>query len=193
MSTEEDPDYERALEFLGRAHSFRDGIIAMAKKPISFEISFYEFIVTEIWDAKAGKVWSVKDDEEVVLLKKITPDPYQEGHFVFSFPGNKVTNYYCNPMGSVHGGAIASWVDILTSAAIWAFDIKLSRMRHVSLGLSTEYISGGKVGEGILFKATIMKITKKIAFSRCECYDEKWRLMSTSTHKKMFINHKGKL
>ena len=60
----------------------------MAKKPISFEISFYDVIVTEIWDAKAGKVWTVKDDEEVSLLKQVAPDPYQEGHFVCLFPGN---------------------------------------------------------------------------------------------------------
>ena len=46
-------------------------------------------------------------------------------------------------MGTVHGGAIATWVDVLTSMAIFAFDIKLNRTRSVTIGLSTDYISGG--------------------------------------------------
>ena len=103
-----------------------------------------------------------------------------------------MTNYYCNPMGTVHGGAIASWVDIITSMAIFAFD-KLTRTRTVTLDLSTDYMSAGQVGEDIVFVATVMKSTKKFAFTKCDCFAKSGRLMSTSTHKKVYINHDGKL
>ena len=35
--------------------------MAGSKKVISFEIPFYDVIITEIFDAKTGKVWSVKN------------------------------------------------------------------------------------------------------------------------------------
>ena len=35
-----------------------------------------------------------------------------------------VGKLFSNPMGKIHGGAMASWVDIITSLAIGGFDDK---------------------------------------------------------------------
>ena len=42
------------------------------------------------------------------------------GYIKFKY--DKVTKYMANGMGSLHGGAIATWVDGITSLAIFAFD-----------------------------------------------------------------------
>ena len=119
-------------------------------------------------------------------------DPHQEGYMILTFAGENVTEYFSNFMGTVHGTAISSWVDILTSMAIFGFD-KLERPRHVSLSLNTNFIAGCRMGKSISFVCTVMKSTRNIAFTRCEIYDDEKRLTSTSTHKKMYINHEGKL
>ena len=102
---------------------------------------------------------------------------------VFKF--EKVGKYFLNTMGGVHGGALATWVDIVTSAGVTMFDAK-DRITHVSVALNMDYISGAKGGEDLYFKVVVPKIGKNLAFTFCQIINEKGAIVVNSTHTKAF-------
>ena len=113
---------------------------------------------------KQGKIWNIKDDNNIILHSQVPMDPFQDGYIICKHPGKLISNYFCNHMGTVHGCSIAAWVDIVTSMAMYGFD-KHSRFQSVSIDLSTDYISAATIGHDIIIKATIMKQTNKLGFT----------------------------
>ena len=89
-------------------------------------------------------------------------------------------------MGKIHGGAMATWVDVITSLAISGFDEK-QRLLSVSLNLTQDFLNAGEVGEDVYFKAIVKKLGKSIAFTECVILNSKMQILSTATHKKAFI------
>ena len=102
-----------------------------------------------------------------------------------------VGDYFANPYGKIHGGAMVTWLDCLTSLSIYAFD-KFDRMESVSLNMTADFMNAGSQ-EPILFKVKVLKIGKQIAFTECEILDQNFRLLASCTHKKAFINAKVNL
>ena len=78
----------------------------------------------------------------------------------------KVGKKFLNTMGGVHGGALATWVDIVTSSAINMFDAK-DRLTSVSVALNMDYISGARGGDDLYFRIVVPKIGKNLAFTFC--------------------------
>ena len=85
----------------------------------SFEKPFYDLDVTQItynktnYMIEAGKVkQQEKSGCDSPILGSVT------------FRYKKVPKYFSNPMGKIHGGAMMTWVDALTSIAIFGFDAK---------------------------------------------------------------------
>ena len=94
------------------------------------------------------------------------PSYYGKMTFALDYP---VTEKFLNGMGGVHGAAIACWLDIVTSLAIYAFDPK-SRMFHVSAQMSIDYIDTARAGAKLEFVAIVQKIGRSLAFTSCEFF-----------------------
>ena len=98
---------------------------------------------------------------------------------------SKITEWYANGYRTVHGGAIATWVDCLTSLCIYSFDP--TQRWSVSINMTTDYVNAGQIDAPLYFRCKVLKIGKNIAFSECLILDEKLRLIASATHKKTFI------
>lgn len=111
------------------------------------------------------------------------------GHIVFKY--NDPRKFHCNgrSIGSVHGGALATWNDLTTSMAIYAFDSK-QRSEWVSLNISQDYPNAALPGKALFLKATVRKIGKSLAFADCQIMDESMKVVSTGTHKMTYIQQK---
>ena len=92
------------------------------------------------------------------------------GHITFRVA--KPGLYFCNGMGSIHGGAIATWADIMTTMAIFAFD-KKERLMSVSLNLSIDYLTAGLKDQPLYIKAIVKKLGKNICFTECVLLNER--------------------
>lgn len=99
-------------------------------------------------------------------------------------------NYY----GALHGGNVATLVDVYTSIAIMAFEDPPGVA--VSVTLSLDYFKSIKVGGKVYVKTKINKFGRRLAFSSCEIFDEDMNLCYTASHTKMRMDLsllKGKL
>ena len=108
------------------------------------------------------------------------------GHIVFKY--NDPRKFHCNgrSIGSVHGGALATWTDLTTSLAIFAFDQK-QRSEWVSLNISQDYPNAALPGKALYMKASVKKIGKSLAFADCQILNENMKVVSTGTHKMTYI------
>ena len=108
------------------------------------------------------------------------------GHIVFKYSDPR--GFHCNgrEIGSVHAGALATWTDLTTTLAIFAFDSK-QRSEWVSLNISQDYPNAALPGKALYMKAAVLKIGRTLAFADCQIMDEKFRVASTGTHKMTYI------
>ncbi|KAI9330176.1 HotDog domain-containing protein [Obelidium mucronatum] len=72
-----------------------------------------------------------------------------------------------NPMGSVHGGAIATIIDELTTIAHYILN---GTMLHVSTNLSVSYVSAIRQGDTILCECVSRNVGKTLLFSTAYIY-----------------------
>jgi len=109
------------------------------------------------------------------------------GHIIFKY--DNPSKFHCNgrSIGSIHGGAHATWTDLTTSLAIFAFDAK-KRSEWVTLNLAQDYPSAALPGKALHMKATVRKIGKALAFAECQIMDDKFRVVSVGTHKMTAID-----
>ena len=79
---------------------------------------------------------------------------------------------------------MATWVDVLTSTALYLLDPKFRF--SVSLSLTVDYINGAPIDQPLLFKCKVIKTGKMIGFSEAEIMsiDQKW--LASASHKKAF-------
>jgi len=71
-----------------------------------------------------------------------------------------------NLAGNLHGGAIATLVDVLTTWALIVFD---KQMRNsVSTNLSIDYVSGAGLGSDLIADARVLKAGRTLAFLEME-------------------------
>ena len=109
------------------------------------ETPFYKLRVIEILNGKTDQLYRIGNGDNVKVVP-YTPLPNHEktvGYVTLKFAN--VSEHFANPMGGVHGGALATWVDIVTSIAIFALDPH-NRPTTVSVSLDMDYIGGAKPG-----------------------------------------------
>ena len=91
-------------------------------------------------------------------------------------------------MGKVHGGAMATWVDVVTSLAICALD-PFERLTSVSANMSMSFLNGASIGDDLYFSTTLDKVGKNLAFTSCTILGpDKKTIILQGTHTKAFIN-----
>ena len=153
--------------------------------PQSFERQFYPDSIVEI----GNEEHIFKIDGESISTE-VQNDFYTDvGHIVFKYSDPR--RFHCNgrEIGSVHGGALATWTDLTTSMAIYAFDAK-KRSEWVSLNISQDYPNAALPGNALYMKASVRKIGRTLAFADCQIMDEHYRVASTGTHKMTYVQPK---
>lgn len=105
-----------------------------------------------------------------------------------------VTEELSNGGGALHGGAIATIIDVLTTAILLAADLRPS----VTIDLHTTCISAAQIGDDVTIEARIDNIGKSIQFSSCRLFTRldtdtdsdnvgKEKLVATGLHTKKVI------
>ena len=132
----EQQDIESPEDIQEKAYFLRDYI--KENNADSFEATFYDLHITQI--EHNGMVHKFKDDK-IVNSKK---SDSLINCMIFESDG-PINEYYTNEFDKLHSSAVACWVDIVTSLAIYGFDPK-SRMVHVSSNLSMDCLSTANLG-----------------------------------------------
>ena len=84
-----------------------------------------------------------------------------------------------NAYGGVHGGALFTWVDLMTKLSVTAYDSK--KREHSLIGMNVNYINGIKKNSKIFVKATVQKIGGSLAFTECQILDQKGNLVLSAS------------
>ena len=94
----------------------------------------------------------------------------------YGYPGSvffscKLPDFTKNAFNVCHGGALSTYVDIATTAGIYAFDEK--RRTQVSAKLDMEFMSAGEIGQEVSIEARVNRIGKGMCFSEGRIIDSK--------------------
>ena len=91
-----------------------------------------------------------------------------------------------NLNGTLHGGAIASIIDVSTTIAVMSLDRK--NRTNVSAELNMSFLSSAPVGSDILILSQVDRIGKNVAFTQCWLYNDKKELLVSGRHIKAFLD-----
>jgi acyl-coenzyme A thioesterase 13 len=95
----------------------------------------------------------------------------------------------CNILKTMHGGAIATLIDVATTIAITALDRDMRQ--NVSVELATHYLNPIKANSEVLVLCKIPKIGKTLAYSYAEIYEkDSLKLLVNSSHIKAMLDKK---
>jgi acyl-coenzyme A thioesterase 13 len=101
----------------------------------------------------------------------------------------KVGIHSCNILKTMHGGAIATLIDVATTVAITGLDKEMRQ--NVSVELSTHYLNPIKADSEILILCKIPKIGKTLAYSYVEIFDNSSeKLLVNGNHIKAMLDKK---
>ncbi|KAF9192779.1 hypothetical protein BGZ49_003377 [Haplosporangium sp. Z 27] len=91
----------------------------------------------------------------------------------------------CNFSNNFHGGAIATLVDNLTTAALFTRERKHFKFAGVSTDLHVSYVSGAAIGTTILIECKVSKVGAGLANTTAVLKDKaSGRILATATHTK---------
>jgi acyl-coenzyme A thioesterase 13 len=81
----------------------------------------------------------------------------------------EVRKEMCNPIGNIHGGAIAGIMDEIMGIAVFS----LGRENFYStVNLAINYFATSDEGEKIIIKSTVLKPGRNVINVECEIWDE---------------------
>ncbi|CAO3591312.1 unnamed protein product [Absidia cylindrospora] len=110
-------------------------------------IAFFDKSQTVCWDNAISK--------DLVLVK-IAP-----GRLVWEM---EVRESHCNQLGNLHGGCVATLIDVCTSFATLVHEGKTKwKTMGVSTDLSVSYILGVPAGETIQIECNVQRVGKNLA------------------------------
>ena len=106
----------------------------------------------------------------------MTLDRVELGDPLGSYPGSVffrcvMPDFTKNAFNVAHGGALTTYVDIATTAALYAFDEK--KRTNVSAKLDMEFMSASEIGQEIEIESRINRIGKSLAFTEGSLTDYK--------------------
>lgn len=143
-----------------------------------------EQLVKECYDlfkqsAKSSKTYSnhCLENSEFLENHHLAKD---EKDFIFKVKIHPEDN---NPIGVVHGGYIATIIDVFTTVATVGVERPFGP--SVSMNLNIEFLKGIKDCEFIFVKCRNDKIGRTVVFCSCEVYDQNEVLSYKASHVKM--------
>lgn len=91
-----------------------------------------------------------------------------------------VEKEHVNIFGTLHGGLIATLVDIITSLAVFAHP---RQGKGVSVNLNVSYLKPAKLGDLIVIEGTTDKAGRTLAYLSCKIYHkESGDVVATASH-----------
>ncbi|KAI8099571.1 HotDog domain-containing protein [Halteromyces radiatus] len=116
-----------------------------------------------------------------LVLAEVTP-----GQVVWEM---EVKESHCNQLGNLHGGCVATLIDICTSFVTLAHEGKSKwRSMGVSTDLSVSYFLGIPAGETIRIVCTANRIGKNLASIRSMIYNSNGQICYSGSHTKFNID-----
>ena len=94
-----------------------------------------------------------------------------EGYLGSAFFTLRTPDFTRNAFNVAHGGALTTYVDIATTAALYGFDSK--QRTNVSAKLDMEFLNASQVGQELEIEARINRIGKGLAFTEGRIADAK--------------------
>jgi acyl-coenzyme A thioesterase 13 len=128
-------------------------------KTLSFEKKSYE--------------WNVVDKLEIVSA---TRSDKSRGKVVMKY--SNVASHHLNNQGNIHGGALATWVDVVTSLSIWF----VSNVFTVSVGIHVDYIGAVSADCDLVFDTRVDKVGNTISFATCQITTGDGKVIANATH-----------
>ena len=96
-----------------------------------------------------------------------------------------------NLNGTLHGGAIATIIDVATTIVVMSLDKK--NRANVSAELNMSFLSSAPIGSDIFILSQVDRIGRNIAFTECWLYNDKLEKMVSGRHIKAFLDSKFEL
>lgn len=115
---------------------------------------------------------------DALLLQGTQVDHAEPGRIVCSL---RVPARLVNSGNFLHGGAIAAFVDIIGSAAIFTTGAKSS---GVSVEINVSYLDAAKLGEEIEIEGKVLRVGKAIAFVTVDLRKKTGQLVAQGRHTK---------
>ena len=103
----------------------------------------------------------------------------------------KVEPSMANLNGTLHGGAIATIIDVSTTIAVMSMDKK--DRANVSAELNMSFLSAAPIGEDIFVLSQVDRIGKNVAFTQCWIFNNMHDTLVSGRHIKAFLDQKFSL
>ncbi|CAO3621870.1 unnamed protein product [Cunninghamella echinulata] len=130
-----------------------------------------------------------KEDEptwDTIISKELTLVEVSPNKIVWNF---EVTESHCNQLGNLHGGCVATLIDLASSFAILVYDGKTKWKRMgVSTDLSVNYMLGVPAGENVKVECVVQRVGKNLANIYTVIYNEAGKICYTGSHTKFSID-----
>ncbi|RUS26997.1 HotDog domain-containing protein [Jimgerdemannia flammicorona] len=129
------------------------------------------------------------DSFDSTLVRRVNVEEVKEGRMVCSFTPTAAD---CNLLGSMHGGCIATLVDVCSTWVIHTIQSKHGWMAGgVSTNLHVQYVSAARLGVPLLIESELIKVGKSMANMRVRLMEkETGKVCSVGTHSKFNIDSK---
>ncbi|KAI8383060.1 HotDog domain-containing protein [Blakeslea trispora] len=122
------------------------------------------------------------DDPLYPALKLVGAEPDK---LIWEFTVEQV---HCNILGRVHGGCVATLIDICSSFAIMVTSGKHQwEMLGVSSDLAVTYLSGAPLGEVLRIECETQRVGKNLANIHTKIFDQQNRVCYSGSHTKFNI------
>ncbi|ORY99221.1 HotDog domain-containing protein [Syncephalastrum racemosum] len=100
-----------------------------------------------------------------------------------------VDEVHCNQLGNLHGGCVATAIDICSSFAIETYDGKNPwNLIGVSVDLAIQYMRGIPAGVTARLECEVQRVGKSLANIYTKVYDEAGNMCYSGTHTKFCID-----
>jgi acyl-coenzyme A thioesterase 13 len=92
----------------------------------------------------------------------------------------EVTSELTNRFGTLHGGCVATLVDVLTTVAL----LTVTKQGGVSTDLNVSYCAPAPTGSRVLITCEVLKVGKTLAWMECVLKNEDGDVIATGRHTK---------
>ncbi|KAI8997145.1 HotDog domain-containing protein [Pilobolus umbonatus] len=123
-------------------------------------------------------------------LDDMTAIEASENQMVWEF---KVEPHHCNITNNMHGGCVATLIDMCSSFTLVTAADRRWKYVGVSTDLSINYLQGVSVDEVIRIVCDVHREGKMLAYIYTKIYNKKGELCYTGSHTKFNIDSKVKL